>query len=333
MPSLQQTQKLAQHLSPQQILQSSMLQLNSLMIEARILQEMEQNPALEFEEEDYSSEEEPIQEAEDAEDDIDWDELLNSPDDYNVSRYQDHSRETTDIQIAASEEFIENLAQQLADLGMDEEDIQIADEILGNIDLEGYLSVDPQLIADRFHISASKVHAVREQIMALNPAGVAALDLRECLLAQLKAKELDGLAMKIVSNHFDDFANRRYNRIMQALDCDADTLQDAMDLISRLNPKPGAGRETSVLQEYIVPDILVEEVNGKWIVTLNDGSLPGLNVNSTYLNMLSDRKTYDTETRQFARKKVEAAKWFLQAVQHRRETIVRVMEAIIERQD
>lgn len=333
MPSLQQAQRLALHLSPQQILQSSMLQLNSLMIEARILEELEQNPALELDEEELSAEAAEEQESQDSEDDIDWDELLNSPDDYNVSRYQDYSREPVDMQIASTEAFVENLNHQLVDLGLTEAELNIAEEILGNINAEGYLSIDPVLIADRLKIAEDEVHGVRDQIMQLNPPGVGALDLQECLLAQLTVLGVEGLARAIVADYFEDFANRRYNRIIRALDCSHDELQDAIEIISRLNPKPGVGKETSVVQEYILPDILVDEVNGELVVTLNDVSLPRMHVNSTYLNMISNRKGYDTETRQFARKKVEAARWFMQAVQHRRETIIRVMEAIIARQE
>ena len=216
MPYLQQTQKLSQHLSPQQILQSSVLQLNSLMIEARILEELELNPALELADED------PVENDDNEDeglDDIDWDELLNSPDDFNVSRYEDHSRENIDIQIAASEEFMETLSRQLLDSGLTDETMAIAQELLGNINNEGYFSGEPLLVAERMHVSEEEVEAVRRQIMRLSPAGIGALDLNECLAVQLEVRGEDGLAARIIGDHFDDFANRRYNRIIQALDC------------------------------------------------------------------------------------------------------------------
>ncbi len=328
MPYLQQTQKLSQHLSPQQILQSSILQLNSLMIEARILQELELNPALELAELD------PVENGEDEDeslDDIDWDELLNSPDDFNVSRYEDHSRENIEIQIAASEEFMETLTRQLMDTGLPDETLSVAQELLGNINNEGYLSVEPLLVADRMHVPVEEVEQVRRRIMRLSPPGIGALDLSECLAVQLEVRGEDGLAARIIGDHFNDFANRRYNRIIQALDCTEDQLRAAIDVISQLNPKPGMG-EVAVLGEYIVPDIIMEEIDGEWVVSLNDTTLPELHVSPVYLNMITGKRRYDTETRQFARRKVEAARWFIQAVQQRRHTSIRVMEAIIFRQ-
>ncbi|UCD37115.1 MAG: RNA polymerase factor sigma-54 [Fidelibacterota bacterium] len=331
MPTLQQTQKLVQHLSPQQILQSSILQLNSLMLEERILAELEQNPALEMTEQDLPANTDEATDTAENEEEIDWEELLNSPEDYNVSRFEDYSKEEVDIQLAASEEFVENLTRQLVDLGLSEEDLRIADEILGNINNEGYLTAEPVLVADRLQVSEEAVEEVRQQIMHLNPPGVGAVDLQECLIAQLEAREVDGLALALVANHFEDFANRRYHRVMQALGCTEEELQETIDVVTRLNPKPGIGG-TTVIGEYIVPDLLVEEQDGKWVITLNDTTLPELNVSPAYISMLSGQKGVDSEARQFVRRKVESARWFIQAVQQRRDTMVRVMGAIIARQ-
>ena len=337
-PTLQQTQRLALHLSPQQILQSSILQLNSLMLEERILAELEQNPALEIEEQDLPADsDEETDTSEGDEDEFDWEELLNSPEDYNVSRFEDHSREKVEFQLAASEEFVENLSRQLVDLDLSEKELEIADEIMGNINNEGYLTAEPLLVGDRLHVPEETVEKVRHEIMHLNPPGVGALDLQECLLAQLEVSSENGLsgldlAMKIVEGHFEDFANRRYQRVMRALSCSEEELQEAIDIVTRLNPKPGIGG-TTVIGLYIVPDLLVEEQDGKWVITLNDVTLPELNISPIYVNMLASRKGLDSETRQFVRHKVESARWFIQAVQQRRETMLRVMRAIITRQE
>lgn len=346
-PALQQTQKLALHLSPQQILQSSILQLTSLMLEERILAELEQNPALEMAEQDLpAGSEEESETNESDEEEFDWEELLNSPEDYNVSRFEDHSREKVEVQLAASEEFVENLSRQLVDLGLSEKELEIADEILGNINNEGYLTAEPLLVADRLQVPEEAVEQVRREIMHLNPPGVGALDLQECLLAQLEVVSEDDLpgtprsgdgqgldlARKIVESHFEDFANRRYQRVMRALGCSEEELQKAIDIVTRLNPKPGIGGAT-VIGEYIVPDLLVEEHDGKWTITLNDATLPEMHISPTYVNMLSSGKGLDSETRQFVRHKVESARWFIQAVQQRRETMLRVMRAIISRQE
>ncbi len=332
MPTLMQTQKLVQHLSPQQILQSSILQLTSLMLEERILAELEQNPALEMEDQEVPAESDEESESPQDEDEFDWEELVNSPDDYNVTRFEDYSRENTEIQLAASEGFLENLRHQLVDLGIAEMDLLIADEILGNINNEGYLTVEPLLVAERMHVSEEVVEKVRREIMHLNPPGVGAMDLQDCLLAQLEAREEDGLALEIISHHFEDFANRRFQRVMDALSCSEEELQAAIEAVSRLNPKPGIGG-TSVVGEYIVPDLLVEEQDGRWVITLNDTTLPELHISPAYMSMLNRRRGIDAEAKQFVRRKVEAARWFIQAVQQRRDTMVRVMAAIIARQE
>jgi len=262
-PTLQQTQKLALHLSPQQILQSSILQLNSIMLEERILAELEQNPALEMEEQDLAaSSNEESESPEGEEEEFDWEELLNSPEDFNVSRFEDHSREKIEIQLAASEEFVDNLSRQLIDLSLSEKDLEIADEILGNINGEGYFTAEPLLVADRLQVPEDAVEKVRHEIMRLNPPGVGALDLQECLLAQLDVVNDNGLpgldlAVKIIERHFEAFANRRYHRLMRALGCSEEDLQEAIDIVTLLNPKPGIGCAT-VNREYIVPDLLVE---------------------------------------------------------------------------
>lgn len=326
--SLQQSQKLGQFLSPQQILQSSILQLTTLMLEERILEELEQNPALEMTEPEQATAED---DANSEEDDIDWDEILNNPDDYNTSRFRDQSREEFEIQIAASVAFTEKLLAQMKDLGTTEGALAIAEELMGNLNSEGYLTIDPVLIADRMKVAEEVVEGVRHSMMRLNPAGVGALNLQECLLAQLDKLNAGGLAHTIVAEHFEDFANRRFSRVLQATRCSEEELQAAIEIISHLNPKPGLD-DSTVANEYIVPDILVDEVDGEWVVTLNDNSVPEMFVSPTYLNMASSKTQYNAETRQFARKKVEAAKWFMQAVQQRKDTISRVMHAIITRQ-
>ncbi len=330
MPHLQQTQKLGLHLSPQQILQSSILQLNSLMIEARIMEELEQNPALELNEED------PIADANDesddqAEDDIDWDELLNSPDDFNVSRYEDYSRDEMTVQIEAVVSFIEGMVRQLDDLGLSEIEQQISQELLGNVGNDGYLTIDPLLIADRMQVEEEIVEGVRHQIMRLNPPGIGARDLRECLMVQLEIQNSAELPRKIITDHFDNFANRRFGRIMDSLVCSEEELQQAIETIARLNPKPGIGG-TSTIGQYIVPDIILDEVDGEWVITLNDGSLPELRISPAYLDMIGRKQKIDAEAKQFVRKKVESAKWFIQAVMQRRQTIIRVITAILARQ-
>jgi len=170
-----------------------------------------------------------------------------------------------------------------------------------------------------------------KEIQDLDPTGLAARDLKECLLIQLNQIANSGDAVQVIKNHFEDFANHRYQNIMKAYGWDKKRMQFIQDMITKLNPKPGAALNTPDPQ-YIVPDLIVEKIGAEYIVEVNDARIPELQISSTYLQMVRNGSKIDTETRNYLKRKIDTAKWFIQAIQQRRLTMIRVMRAIIARQ-
>ncbi|MEJ2055910.1 MAG: RNA polymerase factor sigma-54, partial [Calditrichaceae bacterium] len=170
------------------------------------------------------------------------------------------------------------------------------------------------------------------KIQRLEPTGVGSRNLRECLLVQLEDRnQQKSIAYKIIKDFFEDFKNKRYEKIIDILEISRDEFQESIDQIIRLNPKPGEGL-FDVRSNYIVPDFIVEKVDDKFVVSLNDWNVPPLRISNTYKKMLFDKKGTDKETRQYIRKKVESARWFISSIYQRKLTMMKVMEAIIEKQ-
>jgi len=206
--------------------------------------------------------------------------------------------------------------------------------MIWNIRDDGYLdnSLDFLQLTDHFETTIDIVEKVLKHIQHLEPVGIGARNLRECLLAQLEEQLLpDPMAISIVKDQFEDFKNKRFDKLMQVLDADKERLQEAIDEIKQLNPKPG--RELFETQtNYVTPDFVVEKVEGEFVVSLNDWNIPPLRISNTYKNMLMDKKNTDTETRSYIRKKVENARWFITSIYQRKMTMMKVMEAIVGKQ-
>ncbi len=316
-----------------------------MQLEQRILDELEENPILELSEmEEKETSEEQLDEPQtvddevseidqkDEETDFDWEEILGDPDAFDYKIPSEKPDSNTEIPIRASRSFQEKLLDQYRDLNPTDSQCKIAEELIGNIDDDGYLTVEPILISDRFAIKENEVIKVLKDIQNLDPPGLGSRDLRECLLAQLKRYGPNQLAREVVDKYFDDFANRRYTKIMEALDCSEAELNEAMDVISQLNPKPGSsilgsGEE----KDFIIPDLTAKEVDGKWQVVVNDPSLPELRISQRYKKMLVEYSK-QADVRQFIKQKMDSAKWFIDAVEQRKLTMVRVMGSIINRQ-
>ena len=344
MAKLSQSQELQQKLSPQQILQASLLQLNAQVLEQRILEEIEKNPALELaeidEEEskeevaeevaDDSSEELDEKDAEIVESDFDWEELMSDPDEFEVRQPIDHNEAQVEMPLHTTKTITDRLLEQLRDINASDADLKIAEQILGNLDEHGYLNIEPVLISDRMGIEEKEVLGVMDRIRDLDPPGFASQNMRECLISQLKKYRDNDLAMNILVEYFDDFSQRKYEKIMEKLDCTKEAIQESITVISQLNPHPGEGFEYSE-KDFVIPDICVEKSDEGWQITSNDSSLPPLRVSGDYKKMLTDYGD-DTEVKQFVIQKIESAKWFIEAIQQRKETIVHVMESIIQRQ-
>ncbi len=358
---LGQSLRMEQKLTPQQILLSTLLQLPLLSLEQRIKSELEQNPVLEEGDDEENtdeivtedqaevkevvdelemmdkngaSEDYDVQELEKAQDDSNLEDLFKDEDTFEIRIPKDKNVEEYDRPEVSQSSLVEHLLEQMHELRLSEQEREIAEHLIWNIRDDGYLDNQLKLedVAEQFSVSTEKVEAILRQIHKLEPTGVGARDLRECLLAQLEDQRLpDPVAIDIIRDHFEDFKNKRYDKLLSSLDIDKERLQEAIEEILHLNPKPGEGLFDS-RTNYIIPDFIVEKVDGKFVVTLNDWNVPPLRISPTYKNMLMDKKNTDTETRSYIRKKVENARWFINSIYQRKMTMLKVMEAIIQKQ-
>lgn len=372
MLNLHQKQSLQQKLSPQQIQYIKLLQLPTLALEQRIKSELESNPLLEegMEEEEATKEEKDAQEiAEQAtadaekqeenskDEEYDWDEFINSSDDlYGYKARVDYSDEEDDreMPMPARVSMAEHLSDQLSFLSLNETDEFIAEQIIGSVDEDGYLRrplesiIDDIMFNHGLMLTEEDVERVLKGIQQLDPVGIASRDLRECLLVQLYSmpEDVPGLdvAIQMLERAYKAFTMKHFEAIMKKLDASSNELKEAFDLIQRLNPKPGEGEFTAA-QNYITPDFTVIFDEGDFYITLNNGNTPQLRISNQYRQMLHQisadkkRKTtaskngIDTETKQFLRGKLESARWFINSINQRRQTMMKVMRAIVEIQE
>ena len=322
-----------QQLSPQQVLQASLLQLSLPLLEQRILHELEINPALELNEllSDGDDEEIP-EEKPDSEEEIefDWEELLGDHDDFEYPKTREKQEEEPNILLVSQESFSERLLQQLKDCNVSKKNLQIAEEVLGNLDSQGYLNIEPMLISDKIQVDEQDVLDVMHKIQRLDPPGLASQNIQECLLIQAEVRDENPEAVQILRDYFDDFTNHRYEKILKNIECTEDDFNEAMEFIARLNPSPRDDQIT-VKENIVIPDISVEERNGEFHVVVQEGFLPDIRVSKTYINMLSEHKD-EKDVQSFVKKKLESAAWFVEAVEQRKMTIQKVMEFIIKHQ-
>jgi len=322
MPQLKQRQSLRQILTPQQVIQASILQLNVSNLEQKILDELESNPVLDQAE---TQEDEEVNNSEDEEVDFEED-----PDEYEpASIYDNSDKKNRELPVREQLDFAEGLVRQLDNFNLLDWERAIAEEILWNLDENGYLAVDPILIADRYDREQEEIKHVQDKLQELDPPGIAARDLQDCLLIQLKGKE-ETLTYQIVSEYFDDFANHRYDRLQKYLDISKNSLGKIIEEISKLNPRPGDGK-IGIGTETVIPDLLAVNQDGEWVVIVNDSWIPELNLSNEYVTMLN-QKDLPGETQKYLKEKFDSASWFIHAIEQRRHTLTAVMEAIIKRQ-
>ncbi len=323
MTALTQKQSLRQSLSPQQVIQANILQLNISILEKKILDELESNPLLE----QSVAEEQSVQEENLLEAEVEYDE---DPDEYEPANiYDNNNIKDREIPIKDQLDFIESLVQQLDAYKFKNWERTIAEEILWNLDENGYLAVDLVLIADRYDRTKHEVLSVLEKIHQLDPPGIAARNLQECLKIQMINKQ-NTTAYHIVMNYFDDFANHRYEKIKKELNIDNSTLSKVINEITKLDPHPGKGK-IGEESETVIPDLLVVQQDGSWKIIINDSTIPELNINNEYITML-DKSDISVDTKKYLKEKFDSASWFIQAIQQRHDTLSKVMKSIIERQ-
>ncbi len=336
-----------------------LLQLPVLALEQRIKAELEMNPLLEeIDEVEQTQEQEDVKtdttEAPDAEptpeekkeeDGYTFEDFMNDElDGHKAAPVERDDDDREDFPQPAEVSMTQRLLDQIYLLDLTEPERILAEEIIGNIDEDGYLRRELPLIVQDLNLSQglslSDVQAeeVLKKLQHLDPPGIGARSLQECLIVQLETGDFDlslkELALKILSEHFTDFTMKHYEELTKNLNIDLDRLKQVFELIQKLNPKPGEGQFTAQ-QNYVVPDFTVERDGEDFIVTLNDRNVPPLRINRSYKELMSRRGKNGQAAagvKDFIRKRFEAAKWFIASINQRRETMLKVMRAIIDKQ-
>jgi RNA polymerase sigma-54 factor len=358
-------QKLLQRLSPQQIQLMKLLQVPTASLETRIKEELEENPALELEPERFEEKDNAGDEFDTAEETADDATTADSYEDDSVSDYIQDDDDEADYKlrdtnypefseerehpIRSGTSFYDLLTDQLHLLNLDNTQQTIAEQVVGSIDEDGYLRRDTSAMVDDLAfrqnviVTEADVEVIIEMIQQFDPPGVAARNLQECLLLQLKRKEqvdpLDGIAITILTNYFDEFSRKHYDKIQKAISISEDEMRGVIQVVTRLNPKPG-GESPDDSQElnYVVPDFFIYNIGGKLELTLNSRNAPELRISEGYRDMLRDyEKGAKKDKRQkeavlFIKQKIDAAKWFIDAIQQRQQTLLLTMQAILEHQ-
>lgn len=360
-------QKLLQKLSPQQIQLMKLLQIPTVSIEQRVRQEIEENPALEFDEteeketisddtkEDLEIVETEPDGSEDEYDNIDISEYVSDGDD-EIADYKlrDENYPADDenkvIPIKSQISFYDLLRNQLGLLNLDARQYKVAEQIVGSIDEDGYLRRDNQSIVDdlafrqNIETTAEEVEEIVNSIQQFDPSGVAARDLRECLLLQLKRMKTAGIpvdnALKVISKYFEEFSKKHYEKIQRGLDIDDEQLKEIIQQIIKLNPKPGGSTaDSNKVVNYIVPDFFIVNNNGILELTLNSRNAPELRISSDYKAMMiaynrgNKKDKRQKEAVQFIKQKIDSAKWFIDAIIQRQHTLQDTMTAIMNYQE
>ena len=345
--ALSQRQQLLQQqkLSPQQIQMIKLLELPAALLEQRIKQEIEQNIVLE---EDHSEnqDEEPKQ--------ISMDEYLREDETPSYkTRLNHYSKDDRprNFQISGGRSLQESLIEQLGFRNLDETERKISEFIVGSIDTDGYLRRDLQSVSDDIaftlgiEVEVDELERLLSIIQHLEPTGVGARDLRESLLLQLDSQPLDSeakrLAHKILTNHFEEFVKKHYERMIARLGVSEELFRSAVQEIQHLSPKPGnLFAEDSDSAPYIIPDFILDYRDGRFDLQLNSYNIPDLKINRHYMDVIrrmqgksDDRMSeQEKEAIQFVKSKIDAAKWFMSAIKQRHDTLMRTMQTILDYQ-
>jgi RNA polymerase sigma-54 factor len=350
------TQKQQQKLSPQQIQQVKLLELTSLEIENRINQELEENPALE-EVQDGSTESDADNSMdeynlndESANEDLSLGDYRTEDDipDYKLQQvYYHNEKPREEIPYSESESFHEFLLDQLYLKNLSEEKLEIGEYIIGNIDQDGYIRRDPDALVDDlafqygWDVPISEMKESIKVIQDLDPPGVGAASLQECLLLQLKRKEKSHdrkIAIAILRRYFDAFTRKKYEKIMRGLNISEEKLKQAIQEIIILNPRPGNAWETNMETKmaHITPDFIIETINGELFFSMSDQNVPDLRVSKEYGDLLVDfsagakQNAEKKEALLFVKQKLDSAKWFIDALKQRHITLKKTMLTIVE---
>ncbi|GAB3032660.1 RNA polymerase factor sigma-54 [Spirosoma pulveris] len=357
MQKLSLSQSLQQKLSPQQIQFIKLLQIPTAELDTRIEEELEINPALEegmddeYEQKDEDDSYDETDDFKDRDNDLDIDGYIQDEDyaGYKMQGDGNYGEEDRDMPLATSSSLLDSLLQQFGYLSLSEEQRTIGYQLIGSIEADGYIRRSIQAIVNDLAFSqnvftdAEEVEAVLHKIQSFDPAGIGARSLPECLLLQLRRKDQSDpyivLAIRIIDEFFDEFSKKHYDKIQRRLNISDESLKKVIDIIIRLNPKPGSMEGESGNIQYLIPDFLLTNNNGKLELSLNSKNAPELRISRSFADMLD---TYDKsnkkqnknlkETVSFVKQKLDAAKWFIDAIKQRQQTLLRTMNAIVRYQ-
>lgn len=360
---LSQTQKMLQKLSPQQILLMKLLQVTTMELSSRIKEEIEENPALEEGNNDYdddvpSTEEDTFNDEQDNDKEYDplddFDDYLNDDDEDEAAyklRANNTSRDDEHYDNPLSDEvsFQDTLLQQLGYRVMTDKMYKIGTYIIGNLDDSGYLSrpisgiVDDLLFNMNLSVEEDEVEEVLKIIQEFDPAGIGATNLQECLLIQLRRLREDNSdkdytnSIIIIEQYFNEFIKKHYDKILKRSGLDEHDFKAALDEILKLNPKPGDSGTSAQHNNYVIPDFAIYNNDGELELTLNSRNAPELYVNKDYIKMLNDfSKQEDNRSNReaitFVKQKIDSAKWFIDAIKQRQNTLYVTMKAIMDYQ-
>lgn len=358
--------KLQQKLSPQQIQLMKLLQIPTANLETRIKEELEENPALEWElqspdettpsnDEFEATAEEPIDDTvSDIYNDIDVSDYLQDGED-EIPEYKTQTSltgpdpEERIWQDASPISFYDSLLDQVHWLDLDDTDRQIAEQLIGSLDEDGYLRRDIQAIVDdlafrqNLYVEAKQVESVLHRIQQLDPPGIAARDLQECLLLQLARLEAEGKnvvqAKNMLEDHFEEFTRKNYDKLQRDLELNDADLRTILQQITKLNPKPGGISQGSEQQNYVIPDFFIVNNQGNLELSLNSRNAPELRVSQEYKEMLrhydagAKKNRSEKEAVLFIKQKIDSAKWFIDAIQQRQQTLMLTMQSILDHQE
>jgi RNA polymerase sigma-54 factor len=359
-PGISQTTQLRQELkiNPRLYQAMDLLYMPLLDLQQHLKQELLNNPFLDLveeeEEEEDQTETEAVEQTEEEKrgEEIDWEEILLDGFDTAGGRREEHEeREYFEPVTVATRDLSDHLRDQVSLLELDPREMLLADEFIGNIGDDGYLATSVEEVVDSLNDVVSRaadeaerdiadlpLYTVEEAekmlatVQSLDPPGVAARTLQECLLLQLKEAGLQqSLPYRLVHDCFDELIAHRWSEISKRFGISAADVQGAADEIAKLDPKPGL-RYSSGSDNYIIPDLIVDKIDGQYHVFLNDANLPRLKLSKTYQEIARDKKKFEGENKEFISNKLNSANWMIQAIEQRRQTMLKVMNYIVDRQ-
>ncbi len=334
-----------------------LLYMPLLDLQQHIKQELLNNPFLELEEPQVTEEEmeaapkEVQKEKEKEKEEIDWEEILLDGFEAGGRRAEYEDKEYYEPVSVESRDLYDHLRDQITLMPLSPRQMLVGEELIGNIDENGYLTCSLEDVTDglnrwledagtdwfgdgeaRERFQVAEGEGMLQVLQGLDPAGIAARDLRECLLLQLRdANQEETLAYKIVANYFDQLINHRWSEISKELSITPKDVQTAADEIAKLDPKPGL-KYAAPPDNYITPDLVVDKIAGEYLVFLNDTSLPRLKLSRTYREIARDKNKFKGENKEFISNKLNSANWMIQAIEQRRQTMLKVMNFIVDRQ-